>query len=233
METINIALAFEDKCVEKIIVLMNSILQNKTDETIHFHIIDKSLSNKSKNKIFGIKNCKLTFYLLTNKFKKFFPYSTNFWGNFILPDVIPVDKLIYLGGNTIVKTSLKGLWNIGLEDNYIAAVKDLNSKKLAKKFRLLRSKKFFDQEVMLINCKKWREKDLSNLANAIVTEKKELKSKDNQIILNKLLEGKVKFIDLKWNLQSSFLISLKYIKNEEYKSAMKNPSIVNYVGHFC
>jgi len=67
METIHVALTFDDNYVEQSVVLMTSILANKTDEKIHFHILDGGISEKSKKEIFSIQNCEITFHLVNPK----------------------------------------------------------------------------------------------------------------------------------------------------------------------
>jgi len=227
METIHIALSFDDDYTEHSIVLMTSILANKTDEKIHFHILDGGLSNLNKNKVFELKNCEITFHLINKKM------AVNNLFILSLADIISVDKLIYLDTDTIVNSSLKDIGELGLDDNYIAAVEDANGKKYAKRFRLVKGKKFFNSGVMVINCPKWRENNISARAVEIALQNTGAMLGDNQIILNQLFDGHVKFLDLKWNLQCCPInILTVYAQSEDYKSASENPAIINYAGDF-
>lgn len=237
METIHVALTFDDNYTEQSIVLMTSILHNKGDEKIHFHILDGGLSDNNKNKVFGIKNCKITFHLVNTKLfenykqKDYYPV-TILW-SLILPEVVRVDKLIYFDCDIVVNSSLKELWNTDLEDSYIAAVEDANGKKYSRKFRLKPWTKFFNSGVMVINCKKWRENKISKQALEFAMQHTGTKLGLDQNVLNKLFEGEVKFLDLKWNLQYCPInIWATFSDSEEYKNAINNPAIIHFVGDF-
>ena len=237
MQTIHVALAFDDKYSEQSIVLMTSILHNKDEEKIHFHIADGGLSQDIKKQISNIQNCEITFHLVNKEiFQKYIKkdyYSESMLYSMILPDLISEDKLIYLDCDIVVNTSLKELWNIDFENNYIAAVEDANGKKYAKRFKMPPFLKFFNSGVMLINCKKWRQDDISSQAIEMSMKNTGTKLSYDQNVLNKLFEGNVKFLDLKWNLQyCPFNVWEIYDERAEYKNAIKNPAIIHYVGDF-
>lgn len=71
------------------------------------------------------------------------------------------DKVIYLDGDTLVQKSLRGLYDHGLEDYYVAAVNDMLDMDaaghliLAKRIGLDRED-YFNSGVMLLNLKKMR-----------------------------------------------------------------------------
>lgn len=238
MGTIHIALTFDDAYTQQSVVLMTSILHNKNeDEKIHFHILDGGLSSQCKSKIFEIKNCEITFHLVNNKlfknYKKKDYYPVSMLWSIILPDVIQLDKLIYLDGDIIVNTSLRPLWELDLGDNYIAAVEDANGQKYSKKFRINPWSRFFNSGVMVINCGKWRENNISKYAVEMAMQNAGSAMGLDQNILNKLFKGKVKFLDLKWNLQyCPFSIWPSYKNEQQYKQAIENPAVIHYVGDF-
>lgn len=228
MQTIHIALSFDNYYIEPAIVLMTSILLNKGDEKIHFHILDGGLSNENKKLIFDFSNCKITFHLVNIKI---FDYHDNISAcplsklfPLILTDLIHVDKLIYLDSDTVVRTSLKELWDMDLEDNYIAAIEDANS---------TIKTKFFNSGMMVINCKKWVEDNITKSSLNYSKESANSKSDCTQNVLNKFFEGKVKFLDLKWNLQYSPInVWSNFEDRSEYQSAIENPNIIHYLGDF-
>ncbi|MFA7658558.1 MAG: glycosyltransferase family 8 protein [Candidatus Gastranaerophilaceae bacterium] len=228
MEIIHIALTFDDKYLEQGIVLMTSILANKGEETIHFHILDGGLSEFLKSKLLDLKNCEIEFHKVDAKifehYKKMDYYPAMMLWPMILPDIIKTDRLIYLDCDMVVNTSLKELWQNDLGDNYVAAVEDANGKKYAKRFGLKKESKFFNSGVMLINCKKWREDDISTRAVEISMQNTGTRFGYDQTVLNRLFEGRVKFLDLKWNLQYCPLsIWPSYENKAEYKCAIAVP----------
>lgn len=253
METIHIALTFDNNYVEQSVVLMTSILANKGNENIHFHILDGGLNIKTKKRIFEINNCKTEFHLVNTElfknYKKTDYYPQSMLWTMILPDIIPVNKLLYLDCDMVVNTSLRELWQTDLDDNYIAAVEDANGKKYAKRFGLKKNpvntstglakqrtkgfSKFFNTGTMLINCQKWHKDDIPKKAVEMSMNNTGTALGYDQTVLNKLFEDKVKFLDLKWNLQYCPInIWSTYDSLAEYKDAIETPAIIHYVGDY-
>ena len=241
-ENIHVALTFDDNYLEHSIVLMTSILANKQDdEKIFFHIVDGGLSDISKKILSHMENCSVEFhYVDENTFKQYKKsdyYPVSMLYTMVLPALIKVDKLIYLDSDMVVNSSLKELWQTDLQDNYVGAVEDANGKKYAKRFGLKNGtdgeSRFFNTGTMLINCKKWLENDIPNRAVKMSMEKTGTTFGFDQTVLNQLFEGKVKFLDLKFNLQYCPInVWPTYENIDEYKNAIKNPTIIHYVGDY-
>lgn len=238
MENIHIALTFDDNYMEQSVVLMTSILVNKkNDEKISFHILDGGLSDVSKEMLRSIKNCSVEIYKVDKElfkdYKKSDYYPVSMLYTMILPKIVKVDKLLYLDSDMVVKSSLKELWNQDLNNYYIAGVEDANGKKYAKRYELKAGSKFFNTGVMLINCKKWLEDGIPRKAVKISMEKTGTTFGFDQTVLNQLFDGRVKFLNLKWNLQYCPInIWPTYEDIGEYKNAIKSPSVIHYVGDY-
>jgi len=184
-----------------------------------------------------IKNCVIGFHKVDSElfktYKKADYYPVSMLYTMILPDLINVEKLIYLDSDMIVNSSLRALWDTDLDDNYIIAVEDANGKKYAKRFGLKSDSKFFNSGVILVNCNKWREDNIPKRAVEISMEHTGTKFGFDQTVLNQLFEGKVKFLDLKWNLQYCPInVWATYDDKVEYNRAIQNPNIVHYVGDY-
>lgn len=237
MNIIHIALAFDNNYAEQALVLITSILFNKGDEKIHLHIIDGGINSLVKNQILEFKDCQIEFHIIDDiifkNYQKSDYYSASMLCSMILPDIISVDKLIYLDSDIIVNSSLEELWKIDLKNNYIAAVEDANGKKYVKKFGLKKSSKFFNSGVMLVNCEKWRRDNISERAVKISMDNTGTRFGYDQTVLNQLFEGYVKFLDLKWNLQYCPLsIWVTYDDIKGYERAILHPKIIHYVGDY-
>ncbi|HNW26215.1 MAG TPA: glycosyltransferase family 8 protein [Candidatus Gastranaerophilaceae bacterium] len=237
MEKIQIALTYDDNYAQHSVVLIASILENKTgNEEIIFHILDGGLSDNSKKILQDIQGCEIKIHQVDKKqfegYVKSDYYPVSMLWTMILPDIIKVEKLIYLDSDMVVNSSLKELWETDLSDNYVAAVEDANGKKYAKRYGL-KDSKFFNTGTMLINCKKWLEDNIPQKAVEIAMKNTGSRWGYDQTVLNQLFEGKVKFLDLKWNLQY-FPINVwaTYDDKQEYKNAIKNPLIIHYVGDY-
>ncbi len=237
METIHAAITHNDNYTEYCVTTMTSIVANKTDENIVFHIIDGGLSEASKQKILKVPDCEVVFDKVnTDMFKQYkqadyYPVTILF--TMILPDIVNVDKLLYLDCDLVVNSSLKELWQMDIEDNYLIAVEDANGVKYAKKFGLKKGSKFFNTGMMLINCKKWRENNIPQRAIEIALEKTGSAWGYDQTVLNQLFEGNVKYVDLKWNLQYCPInVYPTYDSKDEYRNAIKSANIVHFVGDY-
>lgn len=232
----NIALTFDDNYLEQSIILMTSILANG-NERVTFHIVDGGLSEDSKTTLKKFPNCEVKFYSVDeNIFKDYVKsdyYPVSMMYTMVLPELIDVERLIYLDSDMVVNSSLKELYEMDFEDNYIAAVEDANGKKYVKKFGLKPTSKFFNTGVMLVNCAKWRADKISDKAVEFAMAHTGTRFGYDQTSLNLLLEGKVKFIDLKWNLQYCPInVWATYDDELQYKNAIKNPNIIHYVGDY-
>lgn len=236
MTDIHIAITHNDAYTEHCVVTMTSIVANKGDENIIFHIIDGGLSEKSKSEILKVPNCKVEFNPVDNNIFKDYKqadyYPVTILWTMILPTLVNVDKLLYLDCDLIVNSSLKELWDTDIGDNYLVAVEDANGVKYAKNFGL-KGKLFFNTGMMLINCKKQLEDDIPNKAIKISMERTGTKFGYDQTVLNQLFEGKVKYTDLKWNLQYCPInVYPTYSSKTDYANAIKSANIVHYVGDY-
>ena len=237
---IHIALAPDDKYTEHAVVCAISVLENMRDSNLVFHILDGGLCEASKRSFLVLaevyKNVQIIFEKIDiSIFKKAEnrPIQTLF--PMLLPEIKNCNNLkriIYLNSDIVVKNSLKPLWDMDFENNYVLAVEDIESKKYSKKY--LKSKgKFFNTGLMVINCDMWRRDEISLRAVKMAIDNSSTGYGFSDVVLNILLSGFVKFIDLRWNLQYSPMDIYPEFENfEEYKNAVKNPCVVHYFGKY-
>lgn len=236
-EKIHVAMTYDDNYAQHSVVLITSILKNKTEnEEFVFHILDGGLSDESKEMLRKLQGCEIQIYQVDKKqfegYIKSDYYPVSMLWTMILPELIDEDKLIYLDSDIVVNSSLLPLWQLDLEDTYVAAVEDANGKKYAKRYGL-KGSKFFNTGVMVVNCKKWIKDDIPKKAVEIAMKNTGTKLGYDQTVLNRLFEGNIKFLDLKWNLQYCPInIWATYDNKQEYKNAVKNPSIIHYTGDY-
>lgn len=239
---IHIALAHNDNYTEYSVVAVTSVCETTRDVNLVFHILDGGLSENSKRSLSQIaqsyKNAKIEFDKIDDTILRKYKISNypeyTFW-SVLVPQVASIknlDRIIYLEADIVAKESLKPLWNIDFKDNYVLAVEDAYTKKLSKKY-LDKKSKFFNTGLMVINCKKWNEENISERAVYMALKNSRKHKRYDKIALNKLFVQKVKFLDLKWNLQYCPInIWAEYEDFEEYKKAIKNPAIIHYTGAY-
>ncbi len=239
---IHIALAHNDNYTEQAVVAVTSVCETTRDENLVFHILDGTLSENSKRSLSQIaqsyKNTRIEFNKIDDTILKKYKISNypeyTFW-SVLVPQVAGIknlERVIYLEADTVAKESLKPLWDMDFEDNYVLAVEDAYTKKLSRKY-LDKKNKFFNTGLMVINCKKWNDENISERAVYMALKNSRKHARYDKIALNKLFIQKVKFLDLRWNLQYCPInIWAEYEDLEEYKKAIENPAIIHYTGAY-
>lgn len=235
---IHIALAHNDNYTEYAVVAVTSVCETTRDENLVFHILDGGLSENSKRSLIQVaqsyKNAKIEFNKIDDSILKKYKLSgypeRTFW-SVLVPQVKEISKLervIYLESDIVAKESLKPLWDMDFEDNFVLAVEDAKSKKYSRKY-LDKKSKFFNTGLMVINCKKWNEENIPERAVYMALKNSKKHTRYDKIALNKLFVQKVKFLDLRWNLQyCPIAIWAEYENLEEYKNAINNPAIIHF-----
>ena len=161
-----------------------------------------------------------------------------------LPELLSkIDKCIYLDVDTIVKKDLSVLFDIDLEDNYIAGVKAAGyyypEEKREKNRKMLGMEKFnqyVNSGVLSINLKKMREDNLLEVFNELL--KKDFPNHD-QDILNVACYGHIKILPPKYNAMTKYNVGIKdeydrieclhiCYTREEWNEACEKPVIIHY-----
>ena len=177
-------------------------------------------------------------------------FSDNTYYRFLIPTLFKdYEKVLYIDTDTIVLKDLKELYDVDLEDKFIAAVKDIEIRKLVKddkKFKqytieelgMQSEEDYFNAGILLFDIKKFKEIDFLNLCLEKLKELKKPKIVD-QCVLNSILYKKVKFISLRWNYLWNTNIKNKNLNRifndnfyEEFKDAFENHYIIHYCDHF-
>lgn len=152
----------------------------------------------------------------------------------LIPELIKVDKVLYLDSDIIVVDSVKELFQINIDNYYVAAVEDPcfdNHEDL----NMSKNSKYFNSGVMLINNKKWRKDDLSKRVLDFIKKNTQVIRFVDQCGLNGVIDGNWKPIPLKYNQQA--VIFEDYFSNLnhhfskiEIEEAIINPIIIHFTG---
>ncbi|MBR1423952.1 glycosyltransferase family 8 protein [bacterium] len=157
---------------------------------------------------------------------------------FALPQIFSdLDKMLYLDGDILVLKDLSNLYNVDLEDNYVAAVIDMAGELHFKQHRRINTKRYFNSGVMLLNLKKMREDDITQ---ALLENKKKdtLRTFMDQDAFNITMDGKVIFLSPEYNMMranlfSNYIYSINKIANYYHtsisgiKDKINNPTILH------
>ncbi len=239
MNKIHVFFSINDDYAKYLSVAMISILKN-TKNALSFHIINSGLSPESVRKINFIKknyDCEINFYEKSLEVFDKIPDSVcehvgrdafNKLFTSKLDDKI--DKAIILDVDLVFDDDIKKLWDIDLEDNYMAAVVDqvalLDKSDWIKNLNLPSDFLYVNSGVMVANLKKWREEEIfDKLFENINKYSKFLKFPD-QDAFNITFAPKIKYIFSIFNAAPYFT----YKNEEEKKEALKNPVVIHWAG---
>ena len=234
---INICMSCDDNYAVYLATSIQSILFNsKKNEIINFYILDGGISEKNKRFIYNIinkYNSNIQFCNIdTNKYDKWFNklkeineekyfinYSPAVFYRISIPSILKeIDKILYIDVDTIITSSLYELYNINIDDYYIAAVKDYGGELVDKIKKNLNLHEYFNSGILLINNKKFIKNKLENeMINFFYKNFSKIIVVD-QDILNYICNGKVKYLDYKYNF-------MPYI---EEKPDIKDIVIIHY-----
>ena len=149
----------------------------------------------------------------------------------LIPEIINEDKCLFLDGDLIVQSSLKGLYGVDIEEQYLAAALDVGFA-VDPDWALYHTKRanyenlqgYFNAGVMLLNLKKMREDEIQNkFFNEIANNYFYM----DQDVLNKVCKGKVKIISNKYNCFHKMNLNRCYRFSED-----DLPAIVHFAGPY-
>lgn len=175
--------------------------------------------------------------------------SVETYYRFLIQDVLPqYDKVLYLDCDVIVKADVAELYHTDVEGYLLAAVHDVDflgqihgasrdtQKYIQKSFRMKDPDNYFQAGVLLFNEKEMRK--AYSLDQWLTFAAAPYKYND-QDVLNLYCEGRVKFLDMSWNLLtdcdhtriSKVIVHAPKAVQEEYRQAYADPKIIHYAGH--
>lgn len=148
------------------------------------------------------------------------------WVKLDLPQLLPVERVLYLDGDTLVRGDVTELWRIDLGDTVIGAAVDVG---YPMGHEGVERGEYFNSGVLLIDLFKLR----MNLAglNKVCERFKGAKLGD-QDTLNEHLRGSWKRLSLRWNAQGLGTYAKFYAPDRHLASVdeMNDPVIVHFTG---
>ena len=256
---IAIALAANEEFVPYMDTTLLSIMENSSVEYNYDVIIltqDISAATKDiiEEQFVGYKNLSIRYIdpsALIDDYEFYVRghFSKETYYRLVLPELLPnYDKILYLDSDMIVNADVAKLYKEDIQDYLLAACHDADTAGLYNGFeedkkdytdnilKLKEPYQYFQAGTILFNLDKFRKtystKEILDFANA---EEWQLLDQD---ILNKLCEGKVKYVDMSWNVMVDYAgIRIKEIiskapkwLNDLYMESRKNQRIIHYAG---
>ncbi len=251
-QPISIAMATDNNYVLPTIVAITSMLENaKKDTTYKFNLLisgDFTYENYQKfldlNKKYPNK-CEFNFINMKNAYqgnKTADHITAPTYYRLQLPSLISDSKCIYLDGDIIVKQDLSELYNVNIDDCYVAGVKAAALQRqtaYADKLGIPDMTQYVNAGVLLMNLEKMREDNVEKNFEHYLPEiaPRQLMCADQDVI-NACCYDKIKILPFKYNTMTKYYVLdgsaykkkgyLKCYPEDEWNEGRKHPTIIHY-----
>lgn len=214
-EVIPVFYACDDDFIKYAAVSLKSVLENsKSGQKYKFHFLVSKVNDELKNAVLNTKseNCDIEFFGVEKYLEKlekklpvrdYFTKTTYF--RLFIADMFPeYDKAVYLDGDTVVSGDLADLFNLDISDYYLAASPEavMRGEKVfgeyVEKVLGIDRYAYFNAGVLVLNCKKMRENDVSGEFSKLLGFYDFSVTQDEDY-LNVLCKDRVLLIDSAWN----------------------------------
>lgn len=185
-------------------VMLTSLLKYNTMCDIHIWILGDELSDSNKVKFQRLHKNLNIIDVDWNLFKGSIPSLTTMdylsrttWARLGVAKLLPleIDKILYIDADTLVMGQLSELYDEDLTDFAAAAVDEYRDARYIDIPGF-----YFNAGVILINVDYFRRNDILNQCIEYVKKNSSLLRFHDQDVLNKVLEGHVKFMHRKFNM---------------------------------
>lgn len=234
MEKINIVLTSSEYYIPYTYVLMQSILEN-TNRTLKFYILTTDITEISQEKFNILKQIRdfdIEFiYVDLNNYPipKQARANSIVYAKMNIPKFIPeLKKCLVFDSDIIVQTDIGKIYDINLEENYVAWVADPIDVTLrpswVDKFSISKEKQYINSGVLVFNLELYKNDNIeSKLLENYQKFKKDIVFFD-QDLLYITLNKKSIYLDYKYN----YLCQLKYDKPGLKEQLRQNALIIHY-----
>lgn len=150
-----------------------------------------------------------------------------------------LEKVLYIDSDTIINSSLRGLWELDISNVLVAGV-DTTSVDSKSLLGLLKSDKFINDGVVLLNLSLFRQLNIEDEFVSAIAKYDGDPPVLSEGIINAVCKGRILSLHPKYNLMSG-LIGYKfdrfsqmdsYYSRSEIEEAIENPVIIHYLSAF-
>ncbi|RAP46914.1 MAG: hypothetical protein BZ136_06965 [Methanosphaera sp. rholeuAM74] len=170
---INVVFSSDDNYAIQLMVSLNSLMYNNSDENIDVYILSNNISSENKDNIIKIvekydkKSVKfvevntILDYLNGYVDNSMSDITVSTYSRLFLATLLPhLDKVLYLDCDSIITESVSQLWHEDIDNYMCAGVLDLMPEVYKKAIGLDEDDDYINAGVMLINLKKWKDENI-------------------------------------------------------------------------
>lgn len=250
-----VAYSTDNNYIYPTIVSMTSLMENANKDTFcKFTILTAdNVTEEDKGKIKTVNNhypnCSINIVDMGQQFSNSAVknWSKAMYYRLNLPEILTNEKkCIYLDGDTVVRKDISDMFEIDMNNYYIAGVRDINSyiNKKSDYYKVLgipNLNSYVCSGVLIMNLEKMRNDNLHKTLDKIITEndiKKTFKFPD-QDTLNSACYGHILALPFKYGALAHIDFSKSYGESEyaqwvsnqkDWEQGRKDPSIVHFTG---
>lgn len=258
-DVIPIVFAANNQFAGPLSVAMQSVIESACDDRKYaIVILESDITEQNKEllrwQIQGKKNFQIRFYnalaLVEGYHLRAHDHiSEETFFRFLIQDILPdCSKAVYIDCDLVVKKDLAALYDTNIEGYSFAAVRDIDfigqingavktmNEYAKKRLRLKDPYAYAQAGVLLLNLKEMRRQ--YSMKEWLQRASENYRYSD-QDVLNKYCQGKIYFLDLRWNVifdcDYSRIQNIIRMAPEElyraYREARKDPYIIHFAGH--
>ncbi|MGN0114205.1 MAG: glycosyltransferase family 8 protein [Monoglobaceae bacterium] len=227
----NIIFAASDLFVKPAKVMVDSFLRNNPGKHTFYYMYNKT-SEKNRRELSAYVKSRGADYneilMDENKFSdlpQYKRFGNELYFRLLIPFIVPsADRILALDSDIVVNNSLKELYNIDFEDDYLAAAPSPNEKEYKK---INNTNQYVGGGVVLYNAKKIREDYQENdLLNFFVDNWEKFPYLDQDLI-NVFYDGKIKVVSPTYN---RIIFRNKKYTNEQLLEIQKESQVIHFPG---
>lgn len=168
-------------------------------------------------------------------------YVQEAWYRVFMPRILPaVDRVLWLDADTIVRSSLKPLWETPLQGKSLAAVPNAVLHAAADtvaRLGIADRRQYFNTGVLLLDLARMRAEESESRLRAAAAAKREWIRFADQDVLNCVYHGNFVRLPLAWNVLTHSYINvpetLRVHGADEFREAMREPRILHFTGRLA
>lgn len=249
----NILYTINDNFVPQAAACMCSVCENNVDEqNISFFVAGMGISAANKDGLVQLaesygRKCEIIEIDSIEKYLDF-SYDTSGWNEIVLArllidKILPehVDRVIYLDGDTIIRGSLRNMWNMNLRGKVLAMSVETTADKQRKQSLELENNYYYNAGVLLIDLKRWRSNDCARRILQYYQEHNGRLFANDQDAINAVLKDEIRPMLPKYNFCNTYtqypyrtlkklVYPMPYINKAVYEECCKNPIIIHFLG---
>jgi len=199
-------------------IAITSLIFNKNEETCYdIYILSDNVSNENLNLLNSLSTDSAKIHIINYdnyKLKSYKPgthLSATTFLKFELPELFPqYDKILWLDGDILVQKDLSPLFNNDLKDYYATAVRDMPGEVSFNFPQRVKTTKYFNAGVLLLNAKKIRNDFPKEMLYKTLDEYPEFLTLGDQDVFNYRFKENVLWLDCRYNLMMYNFLMLNY-----------------------